>query len=570
MCRIHSSIGLGATALALVLTAPAYAQTVLNQTAPTSVQTQSNTANLSSAGQTVTSVASQTANNSLNAIGPTTYLAVGGGALPPNYTLQQSANGAAAGDVSQTSNNSISAASTLGTLSRVLAAGNQSGTNTLNVANFAPGAGETGSLTQSIGNAALSATNAMSATATLGTAHVVGSNGTGAGSQAAQAWVNTGTALVDTSTTLTLLQKASAPNTITATNSATATTTTGTTPLDPSVSNLSQGSNVGIAQFGISSAGASNITSLNGAQLSMLDPAVTPAQSTVKVGNIASASATTSGISRIGVNSDGTAGPVTQSTTVGINNISGGPNTSIILSAPDDTSSIIARVASYTPDQGFLQATSNATNGLALTTVNTVNPNLVNTLVASTGTTGSASIQGGSQSFVNQQNSLDTGATLSGNATQSAVGMTQVRTGSPTPPSGFQNSATALISPDSGPANIAGLSQSMTQSLNTASATLGALALTQTASGNAGEVTLGSSNLQSATGTNSATVSGAAQTLTNSVNKADFASVVGGTLTQGASNITLIGANTLTAVASFNASISGSQSATSAVNVVGH
>ena len=123
-------------------------------------------------------------------------------------------------------------------------------------------------------------------------------------------------------------------------------------------------------------------------------------------------------------------------------------------------------------------------------------------------------------------------------------------------------------------AAISGASQSVSQSLNTMTAgPTSGLILNQTA-GNAGVValptlTVASNNLLYASGPSNASVSGSQSGL-GSVNVANLGSVSGGSVTQVAFNVNVLNSNTMAPVSSFNASAVGTQSAVSAVNVIGH
>ena len=151
---------LGATALLLVLGAPAFAQTAIIQNnlggiEPSQVDT--NSAVVFAPGTLVISFGSQSASSLFNAVGPTGYVGV---STP--YTVDQAAGtynsttGVVVYTVDSTAQNFIGASNqALPALSTVAAGGNQSASNAVNLANIAPPAGSTGAITQVVGAADL-------------------------------------------------------------------------------------------------------------------------------------------------------------------------------------------------------------------------------------------------------------------------------------------------------------------------------------------------------------------------------------------------------------------------------
>ena len=635
-------LALGAMALAIVLAAPTYAQTLINQlpgadTPPDEVPIQSaiNNADLSAPGTSESSFAGQQPDplkkysNGLNILGPTAYFGVS-----TIYTINQ-----IAGDITvpsivqQTATNSIvvdNAPNLQPALSSVTAGGFQQASNAVNSANFAPNQGSLGnptlskgSLTQLVSLATLSATNTMSATVYNGTASVIGSalDGTGApGYQQAFGTLNTAGVLVDISTTLALQQKMGGPNSITATNSAIANSIVSTSAtLDPSVLTLNQASIVGVNQIDFKSVSSTpdpiytptdTVTNLSGFQpggLLPVDAALLPGYPvglTATIGNVAVAYTGPTVGPNYNVGAPGTGGDgaavvngVTQSTMFGLNNITGGAGVSLNLdglplpysSGPPATGWQTANLPKtgvpYNPvTDGFLQYVDQTTIKLATlydgdlqNTGGAKLKGIVNLLGARVNN-GSASITGGgpywTQSFTNQLNSIDVGGTLSGKATQAALNMDQGGiTGSSNGVSyqGYVNLAVANA--NTGPVSLTAVSQNMNQSLNTVSGAYGVdFTLNQAVTSPVRGCTLCSNNIQVAagTGSNTATISGAQQSIYNSVNVAALGGISGAsTITQTTANVNLSAVNQLVALNTFNASISGIQSASTAINVIG-
>ncbi len=254
-------LSLCGTALAIVFTVPAYAQTTVNQipdaTTGATVMDALNQQTLSLPGTSEIQILGQVANNTYNIIGPTAYFGEG-----LAYTINQQTGAPPTGTslTQHAINTNIVNNQTQPALSTVTAGGFQNAGNAANVANFAPAPGSFGSLTQLVSDASLVAANAMSATVYNGTASVIGSNGAGAGFQKATGSLNTAQVLVDTSTNLSppggiganaLEQKMGGPNTVTAINSAIANSTAPAQGghLDPSVQTLDQSSFVSANQI---------------------------------------------------------------------------------------------------------------------------------------------------------------------------------------------------------------------------------------------------------------------------------------------------------------------------------
>lgn len=593
------SLYLGATALALVLGAPAFAQTVITQENGSSVvpsQSDINTAVILAPGSSVSSFAAQTASTLYNAVGPT-----GSVGLDDPYTIDQAAGtfnttgGVVHDTVNSTAVNIIGAGNdAYSGLSDVSAGGNQSASNAVNLANFAPPAASTGTLTQVVGTATLNATNRMFGVVNNGNVSVIGTDGNGgAGFQQAVGTLNTAGVYLTLpssgngdATDLTLTQKLTDDNSVTAVNSAIANSiASGSTILDPSVQNIDQSSAIGVNQLDFATATDSSATvGLDGAQNGITTLAGTNDVGTLtnEIGNTAVAYAgpiDTTGYdlfsSATGSGSASVSG-VTQNASFGLNNVFGDAGTSIALSN------------TLSPEAGFTQSVDGtATSGgstLAGPTgsYGNVYPNVING-IAARADSGSASITGVAraqasdpftQSFLNQQNSVATGGTLSGSLTQNASDFAPLAGGtitgvnlgngdtSLTADSGYYNVAIADV--NTGPSSITDVSQDMTQSLNTVQAAPSSgLSLAQ----NATNVGLASNNLQLASGSSNATISGAQQLLNTSVNIAQLGAM-SGSITQIGTDVELSNTNTLAAASGFNASVAGAQSATSAVNVI--
>ena len=214
---------------------------------------------------------------------------------------------------------------------------------------------------------------------------------------------------------------------------------------------------------------------------------------------------------------------VTQQASFGLNNVFGSSTSTT--AGTGAVSLVLSNTAD--PGAGFTQTVVGSTEALAGPTgdFGNVFPNVINGIAANVGT-GSASITGSTtaltQSFLNQQNSISTGGSLSGTATQNASDFTSLSAG-PVPSVGYGNVAFADVG--TGPASITNVSQNMTQSLNTVSA--GAASSGLTLNQNADLINLGSNNAQVASGSSSATISGAQQFASTSVNVAQLGSMSG-------------------------------------------
>lgn len=563
---MNSKRYLGATALMLVLGAPAYGQTNIDQfTNATTVQSMGNSAIVSVPGVVANSFASQSASNQLNAVGPGAYVGVSDSFVINQSSGAQSTSALFQPLVSQTAVNAIGANSTAPAVANVAAGGNQSATNAVNLANFAPLAGANGSLTQVVANNTLSASNSMTATVSNGNASVLGSNGEAPGFQSAFGSLNTAGVLVDTTATLQLQQKLGDANSVSATNSAVANAiASGSTILDPAVQNVGQTSGVGINQLSLASNGAAAVA-LDGSQNGTTpQDGFIPDPLLVNIGNTVAAytgptNTATYNLGAPGVGGNGIAvvSGVTQSSSFGLNNVSGGADVSLSLSSTLD------------PGLGFNQSVDGSNQHLSTAGGNSL-PGVVNGIVARTdqGTatiTGVARTQASdafTQSFTNQQNALSTGGSISGTATQTVADIS-----APTPQgygtvAGYTNAAVANA--NVGPASLAGVSQNMNQTLNTVS---GGGAAGLTLGQDATNVALGGNNVQIAGGSNNASITGAQQLNTTGVNVASVGAA-SGLLSQNATSVTLASSNQLTNTSGFNATVSGSQSSSSSINVV--
>ncbi len=604
---------LASTAVAIVLASPAYAQSVnqntftitdvvgvptVSGTAVSSTINNNMTAN--SLGTIITSVGSQAGTNQVNAVGATNPLF-----LSDSYAINQAAGGGftysgpnnggpsvsgapIVGTVDQTTTNTIGATSGSNAISSALAGGNQSAINNTNSAFFAPAIGGAGSLTQAGGSITSTTSNSITATVNNGNTFVQGSNGTAPGFQTAITTLNTATlqqgagltAAPSTTptSTLTLDQKVFSGTTLGATNAAIANSIASLPSLDPSVSNLNQSATIGANQLSLASASftSDSTTTLVPSQVSLLGGqnlnAGTPGALGLTLGNTAmsfsgtlaaggpSVSATADGIARVS--------GVTQSATLGLNNVIGGAATSI------DFANMEA------PSTGFVQSASFVTSPytIAVPTVNsggvggitgTGTAGTIN-LAAAVTRTGNSSITGSptdlTQSFRIDTNTIATGGSATGIVTQTASNL------SPNADP-LQNLASAIS--ENGISSMTNVSQLGSQNVNSFAAGGGAinLALNQTSS----DLTLGNLNTQTATGSLNSNITGAAQLGNLSLNVASVGTALNsglGTshLTQQAGNTTFTNSNTLTAGATtgnaFNASVNGSQQSTSAINLV--
>ena len=562
-------------------------------------------------------------------------------------------------------------------LSSVIAGGNQRAVNSINVANIAPAESSTGSLTQTVGNTLLNAQNLMTATVQNGTATVMGQASKDAPppTQYASGTLNTGAVFVTgnttydilgnllTANTLTLTQKMTAPNTIYAINTAIANAvTSASSQLDPSVQNLGQISFLGVSNLGLAGTGQGTVPSagdgltLDGSQTTLTSPANGVNNLLAYLGNTAVAYAGNPATANL-ANAFGAFNPailsngiasvsgVTQNTTVNLNTV---------YQLADNPATDLNLANSANAAAGFTQTANGATVNVQLIGntpfVNAGDTVAFNAILANSNI-GSASISGvSSQAFTNLQNALGAGGTLSGKATQTAVAFTPAAAwlggrlttlGAPAAlGTAYNNGATfgagyanvAIADTISGPSSVTGLTQTMDQSLNSVTGgSANGLTLNQVAGGSASanaanNVNLASNNLQVALGSTTAAISGASQSVSQSlntmtagptsglilnqtagnagvvasptltvasnnllyasgpsnasvsgsqsglgsVNVANLGSVSGGSVTQVAFNVNVLNSNTMAPVSSFNASAVGTQSAVSAVNVIGH
>lgn len=475
---------MGATALALVLGAPAFAQTVINQPADptipvTIVETDSNSAVVFGSGPLVTSVESQVATATYNTIGspgypgsPQDYVGVTAGivfGIPQGYTINQAAGtyltGAApgtvvAGSVKLTASNLIGAVAFGPEVSTALAGGNQFALTAVNTAFIAPApptgdptatpstlVPSTGSLTQVVGNAFLDSVNRMFAVVTNGTAIVDGLGGVGGGGfQTAIGTLNTGGVFLTPptapatgdATDLTLLQKLTAPNTVIAVNSAIANSIASTSSIfDPTVENIAQTSTICVNQLSPVTGAASATMGLDGEQNGITPPlAGAPQLLTATLGNTAVAYTGAVNVSTYNLfsavpgNGAASVSGVTQNASFGLDNIFGGAGVNIVLSNTTGQ-------GPGTAADGFFQQVDGTSEDVVGPSgpFGNVAPfgEVINNIVARSDV-GSASISGANpfvtiagityfnptQSFTNQQNSISTGGWLAGTATQTA------------------------------------------------------------------------------------------------------------------------------------------------------
>ena len=554
---------IGTTALLAVLASPAFAQTVIDQTASGIAQNSAASSVIFSPGVVVNSVLGQESTNVANGVG-----VLGAFAVSSPYTVLQEAG---PGIVEQNAVNTNIAGSNASAVANVTVGGNQLASNLTNFANIAPGAGSTGAIGQIAGNTELFASNTMLATVQNGNASIVGANGLGgAGFQTAAGALNTGGVLVTDSTALKLNQEVIDRNTITATNSAIANAVASGLPtLDPSISTLNQKSSIGVNQMTFTSVAGPASVALSGAQNGPVSLNNDSLLGTL--GNTAVAfTGTPAPGYNIGTNApgDGIAviSGVTQNASFGLNNVSGGTGVSISLAA-----------GAGAPPPAIPLGFTQTVDGLALggdpvvTAPGNVLPGVVNGIAARTNT-GSSTVTGVqgtlTQNYNMQLNSITTGGTLAGTATQTASDILQtapVYTGGPLPVIGYANAVVADTV--AGPSTITNVSQRMDQTINLAASTgtgAGGLNLTQT--GN--NIALSSNNVQAALGSTSATIAGAQQLANSALNVASLAGA-GGTITQGSGGtISLSATNQLAAVSPYNASVSGFQSSSTAFNVI--
>ena len=583
---------IGTTALLAVLGAPAFAQTVIIQDTPGILQNSQSLSVITSPGVVVSSILGQESTNVANGVGTMGAFGVGS-----PYTVSQTAGVPSTSTLfgppilSQEAVNVNAAQSTAPALSNVTVGGNQLASNAVNLANIAPIAASTGVVGQIVSNANLQASNTMNATVTNGNASVIGADGSGgAGFQTASGSLNTGGALVTRSTDLKLNQMLGDANTVTAINSAIANSTaSGSTLLDPSVQSLNQSSMVGINQMGFASANGAATVGLSGGQNGTTpQDGIFPDRLQVTIGNTAVAfTGTPAPDYNIGSNVAGngiaTISGVTQNASFGLNNVSGGANVSINLAAgaaPVVDPGVPGYGFAFGPADGFTQSVDgrflgnspiNGPNQPVYTASSNVLDGVVNGIAARTNT-GSSSISGVqgtlTQGYNAQVNSLTTGGTLAGTATQAATNIQQtnlVYGQSPIPVIGYANAVVADTV--AGPASITNVSQRMDQTINLAASSgtgAGGLALTQTG----GNIQLGSNNVQVALGSSSAAITGAQQLANSALNVAALGGG-SGTISQGTTApVSLAAVNQLGSLSSYNASVSGFQSSSTAVNVI--
>ena len=626
------------SAMLLALAAPAYAQQVgtsITQQTTGSINqgnvgdglgNGNNDVSIYGSGN-VTAFAGQTANNVANAIGPQAYVAVGS-----PYSIQQGAGNYPttgiggettfanpAGYVDQSAVNIIAAHGAPGTSNTVTAGGYQSGSNQINVANIAPVTGSTGSLVQASGDTSQDAFNGMFAhNDGTGSAAIIGSNGAGgAGYQSAFGSLNTASVFVTGGavatnttdptygTTLDSNQKLFGDTEISSVNLAIANTsaTSGPTTIDPSISNLNQAAQISINQLGFSTQGTTTgtgssavttyaagnvaLTGNQGLPASADEPedGTTPGMISATLGNTAVAYAGHGGVSSgyglLGNAGVGTAqvSGVTQYASLSLNGISGGAGTSINLGGDG--------YGGTDPNSGFNQSVSGETQQIGTPNANGGNAfdgyglGIINGMGALTGS-GNASITGAAftpgnytQAANIQQNSISTGGSLSGIATQNATDIASNGFGginNDGPGLGYSNVAAAAS--QNGSASLKNVSQYMGQSLNTVAAngTSTGLTLNQNAGGTGDSgVYLGGNNVQIASGTTGSSILGGVQVVSNSVNVASLGGI-SGNITQSANNVGTSANNTMATSlgpnTGFNSSASGSQSTSSQINVI--
>jgi hypothetical protein len=172
------------------------------------------------------------------------------------------------------------------------------------------------------------------------------------------------------------------------------------------------------------------------------------------------------------------------------------------------------------------------------------------------------------QGFGLQLNSLSTGGSLSGVATQAAANINEgtVYSGGNgvQPVLGMAN--VTVANANTGTATITNVSQRMDQSVNTAGAGTGATGLTLTQLG--GNIQLGSNNVQVAAASTSATITGAQQVANTGLNVASLGAA-SGMITQATTGPVNLGStNQLASLSGFNASTSGFQSSSTSINVI--
>lgn len=591
---------LGATAIMAALAMPAYAQTVIIQDNPASTQFSGNGLVIFSPGTIVNAIGGQEAVNITTGVGT-----MGAFGVAPSYTIQQTTGAQSTSAlfnplVEMSAINVIEAVGTGPALSNVVAGGNQLASNSVNVANIAPlpaGTLDVGVIGQSVANAGLLAINTMAATVQNGNASVIGSDGLGgAGFQDAYGSLNTAGVLVSRVTNLKLEQVLGDANTVVATNSAIANSiASGMTMIDPSVSSLNQSSVVGINQLALASAGytptspTSATVNLSGAQNGTTpQDGFFPDRLQVTIGN--SAAAYTGPFSpdyNIGSNAPGngiaSVTGVTQNAGFGLNNVSGGAGVSLVLSAgamPVVDPGMPTYGFAFTPADGFTQSIDgtyighspiNGPTQLVYTPDANVLPGVVNGIAARTDV-GTASVTGSAtaltQGFGLQLNSLSTGGSLSGVATQAAANINEgtVYSGGNgvQPVLGMAN--VTVANANTGTATITNVSQRMDQSVNTAGAGTGAPSLTLTQLG--GNIQLGSNNVQVAAASTSATITGAQQVANTGLNVASLGAA-SGMITQATTGPVNLGStNQLVSLSGFNASTSGFQSSSTSINVI--
>ena len=574
---------ISATAMLAVLAAPAFAQTVIIQDLPGVAQNSGASVSISSPGRLVSSIETQESTNLANTVG---FGGAVGVASP--YSISQTAGApsiSAFGNplVIQNAVNQNSATSTAPALSDVTVGNTQTATNALNFTNIAPPSGSTGSISQIVSNAAFNASNAMSATAQNGNASVIGA---GAG-QTATSMFNTGYAVVNTSTDLTIKQRLGDANSISATNSAIANSLSGSNILDPSVQNLKQSSSVDVNRMSLPSSNGAAAVSLTGSQNGTTpQDGVLPDRFQVTVGNTAAAfTGVNNGSYNLGTNASGngisTISGVTQNAGFGLNNVSGGANVSIAMQlnpTPVNDAGTPLYGFAFVPGDGFTQSVDGTFIGNApgkvgqpvYTPAANVLDGVVNGMAARTNT-GSSSVTGTpatlTQGYSMAINTINTGGSLSGLGTQAAKGIQQTNSvymQGPLPIGGYANAVVADAT--NGPATIKDVSQSMDQTINLAKAagTAPGIALAQTGS----DIRLASNNVQVALGSSSATISGAQQGANSALNVAILGNVTGTISQSTGGTVALTAMNQMASLSAYNASTAGVQVSSTSINVI--
>ena len=512
---------------------------------------------------------------------------IGGVGVTPAWTT--GGKGTAADSFTQGTSNSITSSSTntQGFLSAVTAGGNQNSTNGVNTAGLGVINGANVSLQQALNQSVVSSqssTNSLTAASVTGAATVNGFGGTQNAQSALNAasigigsTTNAAGATVNGAISVGLDQKQlGLAITETSTNNAGSSVGNGPNPvIDPTTQNLNQ--NAGISQNTFSAIGGalqlSNGTSQIGQDSgTKFNPGSISNVATAATGN------STGVYGTAGAQGSSTISAVNQAANVALNTASntGGnlnfgnsisPFTQNVSSNYAGAAAATANIVSTTSASPSTQVPTNAPGPLT----NVVNNQSTLTAYGNatvTGTTGSPT-----QSSNQTLNSASSTGMVSGSLAQTAGSTLQGATVPATAAGIVTNALTnvAAATTNFGGSTVSGVSQGQNNTVNTLSGAAGVgLNLQQAAAGITGLTpnTVGGTNLQLAsTGGGVASITGASQALNAGANTANLGGVLNGTVSQLGTSISTNNANTLKSNGGA-AVVIGTQSAVGSANVI--